>query len=267
MAFVSTGLPNSGRTPHLQIAYDDSSRDGRHRASALLEMCEDDYELIARWFRPIDLSINPVSVGIGTYAPTGDAVSRGLLAICASPHATPARIRYLFVAEVSKLFMRAQDRGWLDAEGHGQGLSLARFLGAQALAANALGAPDLDLQPSNAWMESAREDYVNGPGESEIADGCRVLFLYYLMMQLKFGVDQIVGAAAPTVADVYRTLAGKSDDPFPTFKGLLESRYPGTRTIPDHPDNPWPIGHLADDLVDDDEVPPIDWGIGRFVRP
>jgi hypothetical protein len=155
--------------------------------------------------------------------------------------------------------MHAQNRGWLDSNGPGAGLSLARFLGAQALAANALGAPDLDLQPANAWMESAREDFVNDPGHGEVADGCRVLFLYYLMMQLKFGVDQIVGAAAPTLADVYRTLTGKSDDPFPTFKGLLESRYPGTRTISDHPDNPWPIGHLAEDIVDEDDVPIIPW--------
>jgi hypothetical protein len=34
----------------------------------------------------------------------------------------------------------------------------------------------------------------------ESADGCRVLSRYYLMMQLKFSVDQIVGAAAVDLA-------------------------------------------------------------------
>jgi hypothetical protein len=116
-------------------------------------------------------------------------------------------------------------------------------------------------------MASPREDYVNGPGEGEVADGCRVLFLYYLMMQLKFGVDQIVGAASVDLGSVYRNLTGKKDDPFPLFKQLLDGRFPGTATIPDHPDNPWPIGHLADDLIDDEELPIIDWGQGRFMRP
>jgi hypothetical protein len=68
-----------------------------------------------------------------------------------------------------------------------------------------------------------------------------VLFLYYLMMQLKFGVDQIVGAAAPTVADVYRTQAGKSDDPFPTLQGT--AREPLLR----HANDPGPSGQSVAD--------------------
>jgi hypothetical protein len=44
MAFVSTGLPNGGRTAHFQIEnHQCSSLDGRDRATALLELCEDDY--------------------------------------------------------------------------------------------------------------------------------------------------------------------------------------------------------------------------------
>lgn len=86
-----------------------------------------------------------------------------------------------------------------------------------------------------------------------------MLFLYYLMMQLKYGVDQIVGTGGPTVADAYRALEHTSADPFPEFKQLLDGRFPGTATIPDHPDNPWPIGHLADDLIDEDELPIIEW--------
>jgi hypothetical protein len=260
MSFVTAGLPNGGRTAHFQITYDESfSFDGRECATELVHMCEDDYQLMSRWFRGAELSINPISVGTSTSTPREDSAQPGRITVFLGPQPRPNRIRYLFVAEVSKLFMRAQNRGWLDAESRGHGLSLARFLGAQALAANALGAPELDLQPANAWMASPREDYLNRPGDGEEADGCRVLFLYYLMMQLKFGVDQIVGAAAPDLASVYRTLTRKTDDPFPHFKELLESRYPGTRTIPDHPDNPWPIGHLAEDLIDEDEVPIIPW--------
>lgn len=157
-------LPNGGRTAHFQIAYDESSSlDGGGCATALLAMCDDDYELMSRWFRGVALSISPVNVVICTSAP-GAGPAQADVTIFPGPQAQHGRIRYLFVAEFSKLFMRAQDRGWLDAQGHGHGLSLARFLGAQALAANALGSPELDLQPANAWMASPREDYVNQPG-------------------------------------------------------------------------------------------------------
>jgi hypothetical protein len=269
MSLITAGLPNSGRTAHFQIRYDEaSSLDGRASATELVQMCEDDYDLMSRWFRGVELSVDPVEVGISTSVPREDAAQSESVTVLPGPHPSAARLHYLFVAEISKLLMRAQDRGWLDPQGAGHGLSLARFLGAQALAGNALGAPPLDLQPANAWMASPREDFVNQPGDGEVPDGCRVLFLYYLMMQLKFGVDQIVGAAAADLASVYRNLTGKIDDPFPHFKELLDGRYPGARTIPDHPDNPWPIGHLADDLIDKDEVPPIDWGYGgRFFRP
>ena len=88
------------------------------------------------------------------------------------------------------------------------------------------------------------------------------------MMELNFSVEQIVGAAAVDLGGVYRNLTGKTDDPFPHFNELLASRYPDMRTIPDeHPDNPWPIGDLVDDVVDEDDIPMIDWGRGRFVGP
>ncbi|HEY8764208.1 MAG TPA: hypothetical protein VIM18_08460 [Solirubrobacteraceae bacterium] len=268
MSFTTWGLPNGGRTARVQIEYDESSSlDGRDCATALLNTCDEDYELTSRWFRGVEIAIAPVNVRLCTCAPDAD-VAPADVTIVRAPGARPGRIRFLFVAELSKLFMRAQAGGWLDAEGNGHGLSLARFLGAQALACNALGAPELDLQPANAWMAGAREDYVNEPGVGEAADGCRVLFLYYLMMQLKFSVDQIVGAGAPDLAGVYRNLTGEPDDPFPHFKELLDGRYPGARTIPDgHPDNPWPIGHLVEEVVDEDEIPTIPWGRSGFIRP
>jgi hypothetical protein len=200
MSFITSGLPDGGRTAHFEIAYEESSSlDGRDRATALLETCDDDYELMSRWFRGVELSGGPVNVGISTSSEGRDP-GQAHITIFPGPQARPGRVRYLFVAEASKLFMRAHARGWLDPEGRGHGRSLARFLGAQALAANALGAPELDLQPANAWMASPRDDYVNQPGDGEAADGCRVLFLYYLMMELKFSVEQIVAAAAVSPA-------------------------------------------------------------------
>lgn len=261
MSFVTAGLPGLGLTRHFHVSYDSASPlDGREAAIALQSMCTDDYELMSNWFRgvsiePVDIKISTVPEGwepevMGHFLMTsGPGVSLlGGVTIEPGPKPSPARIRYMFVEEVTKLFMLAQDRGWIDADGKGHGLSLARFLGAQALAANGMGAPDLDLQSANSWMQTTRRDFVNGPGDGGVPDGCRALFLYYLVMQLKFSVDQIVGSGGPTVADAYRALTHKDEDPFPEFKALLDSRYPGTATIPDHPDNPWPIGHLAEAL-------------------
>jgi len=44
-------------------------------------------------------------------------------------------------------------------------------------------------------------------------------------------IKRIIAAAAPTLAGVYRNLTGGSDDPFPTFKALLDEHFP--RTNPD----------------------------------
>jgi hypothetical protein len=61
MPYTTHGLPNTGSTPHFNVAYDDASPlDGREAATALLGMCEDDYDLMSRWFR---------GVSIGRYRP------------------------------------------------------------------------------------------------------------------------------------------------------------------------------------------------------
>ena len=135
---------------------------------------------------------------------------------------------------------------------------MGRFLGAQALAAHALGALKVDVQPANGWMASPGRTYVNGPGGGEVADGWRVLFLYYAIMHLEFAVDEIVEAVVVDLAGVDRNVTGKTDDPFLHPNEGLDWRYPSPSTASDHPDNPWPIGHLAEDLIDDD-VPMIDW--------
>ncbi|MGI8863094.1 MAG: hypothetical protein ACR2JH_01635 [Solirubrobacteraceae bacterium] len=133
-----------------------------------------------------------------TCAPEADA-GQPDVTIVGVQGARPGRIRYLFVAELSQLFMRAQARGWLAA--------------GSRLMATAMGYPWRDFSERRRSRQRSgrararpsarqrldgrpREDYLNRPGVGEAADGCRVLFLYYLVMQLKFSVEQVVGAAA-----------------------------------------------------------------------
>jgi hypothetical protein len=143
--------------------------------------------------------------------------------------------------------MRAQGRGWFGQNTEGSaGEGLSRFLAAQFLAVNGLGAPRADFANSNAWLSSSRADYVNminptddGP---DAITGCSLLFIYYLFSQLGFGVNAIVAAGASTLGGVYRNLTGKTDNPFPFFKMLLDKAFPGTATITTgNLDDPFPL--------------------------
>ena len=53
-----------------------------------------------------------------------------------------------------------------------------------------------------------------------------------LMMELKFGVDQIVGAAAVDLTGVYRNLTGETGDPFPHFKECSRAAIPARARSP-----------------------------------
>jgi hypothetical protein len=104
----------------------------------------------------------------------------------------------------------------------------------------------------------SRFDYVNStlpfPGNGP-GTGCSILFIYYLFHQLGFGIDQIIAAApgyingkldaiAP-LRGVFENLTGQlSPDPFPSFKRLVESYFPGTSVAVGNHDNPFPLKKL-----------------------
>jgi hypothetical protein len=56
-----------------------------------------------------------------------------------------------------------------------------------------------------------------------------------------FPFEQIVQRGGPTLADTYRNLTGKTDDPFPAFAGLLNTKFPAGTTTNWPDDNPFPI--------------------------
>ena len=215
---------NAGVTRHCRVSFD--SLAVKTVATKLLSTCDADYELLSRWFGGLELADKPVAVLVSGYAPSFRSAPKAGVAISPGRLAPPARVRYLFVCDLSKRFMQAQDRGWIDADGGGQGHSVARFLAAQAVAELSHAEPEPGLRPEGAWLQSARVDYLSAAGEDEAADGCRVLFLDHLHNDLDFGIEEIVAAAAPTLVAVYRKLTGRDDDPFPEFRALVESRYP-----------------------------------------
>jgi hypothetical protein len=256
MAFTQNGL-NGGNTTHYSFFYDDSlsapiNPGGPEpaRTLAAMQAAETDFNQMSGWFPGTALDVNfRITVNV-TQSDGGAAwgLSNGNLVVTINPgSSSTTHVRYLLVTEMVEQFMRAQGRGWYGQNTEGsEGEGLSRFLGAQFLAVNGLGTPRADFANSNLWLSSSRSDYVNtikatddGP---DVITGCALLFIYYLFSQLGFGVNAIVAAGANTLGGVYRNLTGKTDDPFPFFKMLLDNAFPGTTTITTgNLDNPFPL--------------------------
>jgi hypothetical protein len=71
MAYVTTGLPNNGRTKFFNFRYDDalSRARGLDVASYMMNYCDDDLSLLAGWFSSRQLDTPPpINVSIDTVA-------------------------------------------------------------------------------------------------------------------------------------------------------------------------------------------------------
>jgi hypothetical protein len=258
MAQITTGLVGNPTT-HYSFSYDSSLQRTTTnptglepaRTNALIAACEGDFNLMSGWFsNPVlDYTI-PCTVQVTQF---GGGASWGLgggkLTVTLNPGGGGGvtMLRYLLVSEMTEQFMREQGLGWYGTNTEGsEGEGLSRFLAARFLAINGLGYPPAGFSNSNLWMNSPRSDYVNNINKTDdgpdAITGCALLFIYYLFGQLGYTINQIVGAGAPTLAGVYNNLTGDPGDPFPYFKALVDSGYPGTSTIPGPDlDNPFPL--------------------------
>jgi hypothetical protein len=246
MAFVTTGLTHGGLTTHFQIKYHNSlsTADGKHLANALIAVCETDYKLMSDWFGGIAVAV-PITVQIDKTLTDG-ATWKGewedsTVTLAVPSGITVDRLRYALVAEVTEMFMRAQGKGWYGTDNEGSaGEGLSHFLANQFLLANRLGVVDPSAFPANEWMSTTRDDYVNIVDPNDYSagpkSGCAILFIYFLNLQLGFSVNRIIAAAAPhltgNLTRVYKNLTGKHDNPFPHFKQLLDTAFPGKAEIP-----------------------------------
>jgi hypothetical protein len=236
MAFVSTGLPNNGRTAHFQIRYDTTLSSGPALARALLGACESDYRDMAAWFG-LELHDLPLEVNIANQS-GGASWSDGITGprtvtikpVDSDGHATLTQIRYLLVAEITEIFMSAQDRGWFAGGDEGsKGEGLSRFLGIQFLLMHQLAdhTPD-GFGVTALWLNSSRPNYIDNDPDDHAPDvitGCTTLFLCYLHDQLGYTINQIITAGADTLGGVYRNLTGRSDG-WIGFRALVDAHYP-----------------------------------------
>lgn len=270
MAFTNAGLTNGGITTHYQFQYDDSLAPGGlepARTNAVITACENDFNMMKMWFGNISLNVNlPIAVNV-TQNQGGAKMDFSLnfpftnwsAVATINPGVRAASyVRYLLVAEIVELFMLIQGNilfaeyerhGWFGSSNEGsEGEGLSRFLAAQFWALNGFGNPP-DGSTSNDWLSSSRADFVNRnfpDNKPDPTTGCALLFIYYLFNQLGFSIEAIVGAAASTLSGVYKNLTRDSGDPFPVFKGLLDTAFPGTAVITQgNLDNPFPLPSTA----------------------
>ena len=260
MAFITTGLTNGGVTTHYRFSYDDSlaapSGPEPARTNAVIAACETDYNLMSGWFgggiNVTGMTVQVTSQSNGaSWNGTATSSTIQLKAQGAAFSNNPAYLRYLLIAEVTEIFMMAQNKGWFQGSNEGsKGEGLSRFLSGQFLALNGfLGVGiDADYAVADQWLNSPRQDFVNNAPDDNgfnATNGCTTLFIYYLFHQLGFSINQIVLAAGATLAAVYKNLTGDPADPFPLFKQILDARFPSqTSSAVPGPnfDDPWPLG-------------------------
>jgi len=274
--YTTTGLNNGGTTTHYQFRYDPSlAAAGMEpaRTNTLMTKCEADFTIMKNWFGGIELSYSyPISMLV---ANRGGGAAWGPPVTLMPGNGNADVMRDLMIAEITEMFMLAQNGGWFAPDGSneqssGEGLSLFLVHRFQILDGRPLNFPF----NANSWLNSSlptsdpastrtgpapanydygsRYDYVNNILEydhsNSPAAGCSAMFLSYLLTQLGFTTSEIVQAAAPTIAGVYRNLTGDTGDPFPFFKLLAGNRFPENvaSNIPGPDmDNPFPLALLS----------------------
>jgi hypothetical protein len=220
-------------TEHFNVYYQtDLGPAGRTIAGGVLRSCERDYRLISEWFggiTPPGLPFNLIVAGIspgrngkgGAYHYGCGAVDL-YVDVRLTPSLDLNLTRMLVVAEEVEVFEAAQGGGWDCGASNGEGLS--RVL------ATALYPGELEGYETAAhWLDSPdRPDYVNQTlpeDTSMVANGCAVLFLNWLHDSLGFRWDQIVQAAAPTLAQTYARLTDRTDG-WMRFRAVIDAGFP-----------------------------------------
>jgi len=227
--FVTTGLPNGGKTTHYAFSYDSSlAASGLEpgRTKALMNAAEGDYSIMANWFTGVSLGSSPTNVYITRL--TGGANNTGDIRLKPNTN-SPDELRCYLVSEFTESFMFGQAKGWgyiagsSSEESCGEALSL--FLTQQFAVLRGFANPysGFTTNTANNWLNSSlptsnskstrfytdsatpagydfgsRADDVNavlpfhgnGPGT-----GCSILFIYYLYNQLGFTINDIIAAA------------------------------------------------------------------------
>jgi hypothetical protein len=251
-----------GHTPHF-VVYTDGLAEGDMAAQSVLAACEADFMAVQTWFGGIELPPGrdgddqttvraAQSINVLMDPNAGGAYHFSPAAANLYIEPAPANQAAALVAgEVVELFEAAIDNGW-DC-GHTNGEALSRVLAVERNANPAFVTVPAELR----WWRNGHHDYVNdntATDRNEDANGCGVLFLYYLHTQLGFSWTQIATTGGGSLGATYQKLTGKDPQAgFQDFLRRLATRAQGSQLSIPSSGNPFPIRSKA-------SVPPTGGG-------
>jgi hypothetical protein len=222
-------------TTSFQVSYENAlGANGPVLADAVLATCESDYASLRTWFGGLTPGgLLTVFVVTGTFGAYHASCAAAELHLAAVDGTNAGLVRMLMVAEADEVMMAAQHVGWDYGASHGEGLS-------RALATELYAAQFNGFATAASWLDSSRPDWVSTTDQNYVSIGCATPFLNYLRYQLGYSLTAIVGAGAPTLAQVYTRLSGQTDA-FTPFNTLLQQRFPVGQPSGLSNDNPFPV--------------------------
>jgi hypothetical protein len=220
------------------VSYDNSlGVAGSNMANAVLANCERDFSQLQSWFGGIAAGRFTVFIDPGSFGAYHASCTATELHLAAFSGTDGDLVNMLNVAEADEVFMANQNTGWGCGYSNGEGLS--RVLATQLYPASLDG-----FASAATWLNTpGRPDYVtvtDPTDRSYVSIGCATLFLNFLRHQLRFSWQQIVRAAAPTLAQTYTNLTGRTDA-LARFKSLLQGYYPEGTPVSLASDNVFPL--------------------------
>jgi hypothetical protein len=239
------GWTEAGGTPHFKVYYDAIfGALGAQLGTVILDTAERDYQVVKGVFSASDPA---AYLPFGIYLIGGDGGAYhvfpdfGDIYVYAYDGIEDDQLRMLVVAEIVEVFQVVQNAGWDPGSSNGEALSRA--------IAEELYPTQIDgYVTAPTWLASkARPDWVSStyPSDTDKTSiGCGILFLYYLVYQLRFPWTQVVQAAGPTLAQTYRALTGSSGA-FAAFTTAVSRDFPAGATVGLPADNPFPSGGAA----------------------
>jgi hypothetical protein len=232
-----------GSTTNFDVSYDNSlGVNGNNLANAVLANCERDYAQLQGWFGGVTAGRFGIFIDPGSFGAYHANCSATDLHLAAFAGTDAGLVNMLDVAEADEVFMARQNAGWNCGYSNGEGLS--RVLATQLYPASLDG-----FASASTWMNTpGRPDYIATTEQTDrdyVSIGCSTLFLNFLRHQLRFSWQQIVRAGAPTLAQTYTKLTGRTDA-LTRFKSLLQAHYPEGTPVTLGSDNVFPIPGLIE---------------------
>jgi len=122
-------------------------------------ICENDYKIMADWFGGITLNaVYPVPLPTYVANLGGGANVQSVITLKPGNNNSVGYLRYLYVSEITELFMDSQHKGWFAPDGSNEqscGEGLSRFLAQQFLVKTSLGVSQPGFAISPSWLNSS----------------------------------------------------------------------------------------------------------------